>query len=90
MKCFTCKKEKTDFWKDKSRKSGFRGDCVPCAKEKSEKFRIKNREINRKKSREKYHSNPIPDREKHLKRKYGISQSVFEEMFQEQYGKSYP
>ena len=86
--CSICKIKKptSDFWKDKAKKSGFRPDCIDCAKLKGKAFRIANRDINRRKSRDKYKGNPLVDREKHLKRKYSITQKQYEALLAEQNG----
>ncbi len=86
--CSKCKTQKpTDcFWKDKNKSSGLRPDCIDCAKAKGALFRENNREINRKKSRDKYRQNPMLDREKHLKRKYRITQNDYDKMFKAQAG----
>lgn len=88
-KCTVCKEEKEEyqFWKDRSQKSGLRSDCINCGKKKSADQRIKHIDRIKKKSRERYHANPLPDREKHLKRKYGIDQARYQEMFDAQNGK---
>lgn len=86
--CYTCKIEKdsSQFWSDKSKKSGLNSNCIPCSNKKSLAVRERNREKTREQSRLRYKSNPLSDREKHLRRKYGIDHSQYESMFVQQGG----
>jgi hypothetical protein len=87
--CTVCKAEKpySLFWRDKANPSGYRSDCIECAKVKSAEWRSVNREKAREKFKKKYHDNPLAHREKHLKKKYGIDQNGYMQLFKKQNGK---
>jgi hypothetical protein len=82
--CTGCGIEKpmTEYWKDRSKKHGYSAKCKECKKAIHKHY---SRENGYDKVR--YWKNPMAERERHLIRKYGITQSDYENMFNEQDGK---
>jgi adenine-specific DNA methylase len=83
-KCTKCGKTKplTEFWKDRSKKHGYSARCKPC--------KTAAHGIYRKVSgydRIRYWRDPAGERERHLVRKYGITQANYDAMFKAQDGK---
>lgn len=82
--CTGCKVEKPDrdFWRDKRRKSGRMAQCKQCRKAKFDQYRDRS-DYNK----TRYWRDPQGERERHLIKKYGITQADYEQMFHEQGGK---
>lgn len=82
--CTKCLQEKplSEFWADRSKKHGLSSRCKTCKAELYKKYR-KERGYDAKM----YWKNPLAERERHLKRKYGIDQSAYDQMYADQAGK---
>jgi hypothetical protein len=88
-KCFKCNQEKQleEFYKHHDMEDGYLNKCIDCTKKDVENHTYKNR-----KEYEQYHKNyraTHKDQQKNydLKRKYGITLEIFNEMFFQQEGK---
>jgi len=70
LKCWVCKETKfaNDFWKDKTKKSGYQSACKFCQKEQAKRFKLSNPEYFIIKGREKYAA--IEDKEAYNKKRY--------------------
>lgn len=82
--CTSCgeTKELGQFWRDRSKKHGYAARCKPC------KAAIYNRmRKERGYDRLRYQRNKAAERERHLVRKYGITQADYEQMFKAQGGR---
>ena len=68
--CTTCHVEKplTEFWKDRSKKHGYTAKCKPCKTVNFNAYRKAHGYDHRR-----YWKNPAGERERHLKRKYGVT-----------------
>ena len=82
--CSVCKKDKptSEFYPDRRRKSGLMACCKTCKKEQHRAYLKRNPEYHAKR----YRRIHMEERERHLKRKYGITLADYERMFREQAG----
>lgn len=81
--CAKCGAEKplTEFWPDR-RRGGFVAQCKSCKAAAAKRWR----DANPHKAKERYWSNPLGERERHLVRKYGVTQADYDRMFEAQDG----
>ena len=82
--CTGCQEVKplTDFWPDRRRKSGLMARCKVCKTKDCRIWRQRNPDNDRKR----YWANRQKERERHLVRKYGVTQADYDRMFSEQGG----
>ena len=82
--CTTCKKEKAldDFFRDNRRPEGRMARCKSC-KGKAHREYVKATGYDRKR----YWKDPAKERERHLVKKYGITEADYKRMFAAQKGK---
>ena len=82
--CSVCKQEKplADFWPDRRRKNGHMARCKACNTLQAKKYRQAHPEHGLKR----YWSNPQGERERHLVRKYGVTQADYDQMYAAQGG----
>jgi len=83
-RCSKCKKDKEDseFYPNRTR-NGLMSRCKPCGAIQAKEWRDRNPH----KAFNRYWSNRDHERERHLKRKYGISFSDYHDMIKSQGGK---
>lgn len=84
-KCTKCGQLKplTEFWADKRRENGLMAKCKVCHSEKTKLWRIQHPDANKKR----YWANRDSERERHLKKKYGITLSDYAVMLKQQNNK---
>ena len=89
-KCSVCHKKKKldDFYKDKKGKWGRGYVCKPCAKQKSTKDYYANHEKRKKSNRQRSQQPEVRarDRDRLLKRKYGLSANDYDRLLRMQQG----
>lgn len=87
-KCIKCgiSKPLDEFYRQPNTPTGRRYNCRECCVIESAVYRENNREISRAKGRAYYHSKPAEYRNNFLLRRYGITLSQYQEMFQAQSG----
>lgn len=80
-KCTKCGKTKmlTEYWRDRSKKHGYQARCKTCKTESYNKYRIANGY-----DRKRYLKNPDGERERHLIKKYGITNAEYQKIFESQ------
>lgn len=71
-KCST-PKPLEQFWRNRRRKNGRCSVCIECRSTQNQKRYAENRASILEADRNRYHKDPSKSREKHLKRKYGIT-----------------
>jgi hypothetical protein len=83
--CTACRQEKplAEFWSDKRRKAGLMARCKSCKTHDRRTLRQRNPDADRKR----YWANPQGERERHLIRKYGVTQADYDRMLSAQHGK---
>ena len=83
-RCTECGETKplSEFWKDRSKKHGYSAKCKVCKTAIYNLYRKTNGY-----DKKRYWKNPDSEQERHLRRKYGITLSDYDEMFRSQKGK---
>lgn len=81
--CTKCRVEKRDgeFWPER-RRGRLTSHCKACKADAAKRWRAANPH----KARERYWSNPVAERERHLVRKYGVDGVAYDRMFASQAG----
>ena len=82
--CTSCKKTRPhdEFWPDKRRKSGLMARCKECRVADTRAYRAARPSY----EKDRYQRDKEKARERHLKRKYGVSLDVYTSMLKEQNG----
>jgi hypothetical protein len=82
--CTKCKieKPKINFWPDNRRQSGLMARCKSCKASDARIYRQSRPNL----EKERYQRDKIGIRERHLKRKYGVTLAVYDAMFRDQNG----
>lgn len=88
-KCNHCGEQKSldSFYRQPNTRDGRRYNCRECAVKEAAFYRAKNRPISRAKGRAYYHANTERYRNTFLLNRYGITLSMYREMFQKQNGR---
>jgi hypothetical protein len=83
-KCTKCGEVKgaTEFWPDRRRKAGLMARCKSCKVVDARDYRRAHPECEHRR----YWKNPQSERERHLIRKYGVTQADYDRMLTEQGG----
>lgn len=83
--CSVCKieKDESEYWPDRRRKNGLMARCKECNKVQARKYRLSTPNY----EKDKYQKYKTETRERHLKRKYGISLENYNDMLKEQNNK---
>lgn len=81
--CTMCNVEKSvdEYWKDRSKKHGLSARCKSCKTALFNEYRKKGGY-----DKKRYWKDPQGERERHLQRKYGITQTDYDDMFASQGG----
>ena len=82
--CTACKETKpvTEYWPDRRRKSGLMARCKSCKTQDRRTWRQRNPEADKLR----YWADPQSERERHLIRKYGVTQADYDAMLKRQGG----
>lgn len=82
--CTKCGETKplSEFWKDRSKRHGYSARCKPCKASAHSQYRKLNDYDKRR-----YWKDPQAERERHLVRKYGVTQVDYDTMFSAQQGR---
>lgn len=82
--CSKCKIEKplSEFWPDRSKRNGYSARCKDCGREYAREYRASRPDY----EKTRYQKNKASERERHLKRKYGVDLTSYEKMLTDQNG----